>query len=109
MIGNGEVKISNGEVRLPAHAAGAPAGLVTGNFLYHLDTRHTSFELTGAAIPLEAIERIQTERLPIGGRLNVQLRGQGLLQSPEFHPTLRLVHLKLRNAVLGSFHGTIDS
>src|SRR5712664_2084267 len=108
-IRNGEVQISNAEVRLPAHAPGAPAGLVTGNFLYHLDTRQTSFELTGAAIPLEAIERIQTERLPIGGRLNVQLRGQGLLQSPELHATLRLVDLRLGNDVVGSFEGTVDS
>ncbi len=108
-IRNGEVQISNAEVRLPAHAPGAPAGLVTGNFLYHLDTRQTSFELTGAAIPLEAIERIQTERLPIGGRLNVQLRGQGLLQSPELHATLRLVDLRLGNDVVGSFDGTVDS
>jgi translocation and assembly module TamB len=108
-IRNGEVQISNAEVRLPAHAPGAPAGLVTGNFLYHLDTKQTSFDLTGAAIPLEAIGRIQTERLPIGGRLNVQLRGQGSLESPELHATLRLVDLKLGNDVVGSFEGTVNS
>ena len=108
-IRNGEVQISNAEVRLPAHAPGAPAGLVTGNFLYDLDTKRTSFDLTGAAIPLEAIGRIQTDRLPIAGRLNVQLRGQGSLRSPELHGTLRLVDLKLGNDVVGSFEGTVDS
>jgi len=108
-IRNGEVQISNAEVRLPAHAPGAPAGLATGNFLYHLDTKQMSFDLTGAAIPLEAIERIQTQQLPIGGRLNVQLRGQGSLQAPELHASLRLVDLKLGNDVVGSFDGTVDS
>jgi translocation and assembly module TamB len=108
-IHNGEVRITNAEVRLPAHAPGAPSGLVTGNFLYHTDTKQVSFDLTGASIPLEAIERIQTARLPIGGRLNAQLRGQGSLAAPELHATLRLVDLKLGDDVVGSFEGTVES
>jgi translocation and assembly module TamB len=108
-VRGGEVRISNAEVRLPGHTPGAPAGLLTGNFLYHTDTKQVSFDLTGAGIPLEAIERIQTARLPIGGRLNVQMRGQGSLRAPELHATLRLVDLKLGNDVVGSFEGTADS
>lgn len=108
-IRNGEVRITNAEVRLPAHAPGAPSGLVTGNFLYHTDTKQVSFDLTGASIPLEAIERIQTARLPIGGRLNAQLHGQGSLAAPELHATLRLVDLKLGDDVVGSFEGTVES
>jgi translocation and assembly module TamB len=108
-IRNGEARITNAEVRLPAHAPGAPSGLVTGNFLYHTDTKQVSFDLTGASIPLEAIERIQTARLPIGGRLNAQLRGQGSLAAPELHATLRLVDLKLGDDVVGSFEGTVES
>jgi translocation and assembly module TamB len=108
-IHNGEVRITNAEVRLPAHAPGAPSGLVTGNFLYHTDTKQVSFDLTGASIPLEAIERIQSARLPIGGRLNAQLRGQGSLAAPELHATLRLVDLKLGDDVVGSFEGTVES
>ncbi len=106
---SGEVRIANAELRLPPHVPGAPAGLLTGNFLYHTDTNQVAFDLTGAGIPLEAIERIQTARLPIGGRLNLQLRGQGLLLAPELHATLRLVDLKLGNDVVGSFEGTADS
>jgi translocation and assembly module TamB len=108
-IHNGEVRITNAEVRLPAHAPGAPSGLVTGNFLYHTGTKQVSFDLTGASIPLEAIERIQSARLPIGGRLNAQLRGQGSLTAPELHATLRLVDLKLGDDVVGSFEGTVES
>ena len=108
-IHNGEMRITNAEVRLPAHAPGAPAGLVTGNFLYHTDTKQVSFDLTGAGIPLEAIERIQTARLPLAGRLNAQLRGQGSLAAPELHATLRLMDLKLGDDVVGSFEGTVES
>ncbi len=106
---SGEVRIANAEVRLPPHAPGAPAGLLTGNFLYHTDTNQVLFDLVGAGIPLEGIERIQTARLPIGGRLNLQLRGQGHLFAPELHATLRLVDLKLGNDVVGSFEGAADS
>jgi translocation and assembly module TamB len=104
----GEIRIANAEVRLPPHSPGAPAGLLTGNFLYHTDTHQVVFDLAGAGIPLEAIDRIQTARLPIGGQLNLQLRGQGALRSPELHATLRVVDLKLGNDVVGSFEGTAD-
>ncbi|MBZ5662813.1 MAG: translocation/assembly module TamB [Acidobacteriia bacterium] len=108
-MGGNEVRISNAEVRLPAHAPGEPAGLLTGNFDYHTDTKDVSFDVTGASLPLEAIQRIQTERLPVGGRLNLQARGQGPLKSPEIHATLRLIDLKLGNDVVGSFDAKADS
>jgi translocation and assembly module TamB len=104
-----EVRIANAEVRLPAHAPGASAGLLTGNFLYHTDTKQVAFDVAGAGIPLEAIERIQSAHFPIGGRLNLQLRGQGSLNAPELHAALRLVDLKLGGDVVGSFEGTADS
>jgi translocation and assembly module TamB len=105
----GEVRIANAELRLPAHAPGAPAGLVTGNLDFRTDTREVSFDFTGAAIPLEGIAKIQTGRMPIGGRLNLQARGQGPLRAPELHATLRLIDLKLGNDVVGSFDGKVDS
>ncbi len=105
----GEVRIANAEVRLAAHAPGAPAGLVTGNLDYHTNTGEVSFDFTGAAIPLEVIDKIQMARLPVGGRLNLQAHGQGPLRAPELHATLRLVDLKLGDDVVGSFDGKVDS
>jgi len=104
-----KLRIANAEVRLPAYTPGAPAGLMTGNFGYHTDTREVTFDVTGAAIPLEAIGKIQSERLPVGGRLNLQARGQGPLKAPEVHATLRLIDLKLGSDVVGSFDGKVDS
>jgi translocation and assembly module TamB len=103
------VRIANAEVRLPPHARGAPAGLLTGNVEYQRDTRNVAFDFTGASIPLEAIGKIQTPRMPVGGRLNLQVRGQGPLKAPEMHASLRLIDLKLGNDVVGSFDGKIDS
>jgi translocation and assembly module TamB len=105
----GEVRIANAEVRLAAHAPGAATGLVTGNLDYHTDTGDVSFDFTGAAIPLEAIDKIQMARLSVGGRLNLQAHGQGPLRAPELHATLRLVDLKLGDDVVGSFDGKVDS
>jgi translocation and assembly module TamB len=105
----GEVRIANAEVRLAANAQGAAAGIVTGNLDYHTDSGQATFDFTGAAIPLESIGKIQSARLPIAGRLNVQVHGQGLLRSPELHATLRLIDLKLGDDVVGSFDGKADS
>jgi translocation and assembly module TamB len=109
LVRNAEVRISNAEVRLPARAVGAAAGILTGNLDYHTDTGQVTFDFTGAAIPLEAIERIQSARLPVAGRLNLQVRGQGPLRAPELHATLRLIDLKLGEDVVGSFDGKVDS
>jgi translocation and assembly module TamB len=105
----GEVRIANAEMRLAAHSSGAPTGILTGNLDYHTATGDVSFDVTGAAIPLEAIETIQMSRLPVGGRLNLQAHGQGPLRAPELHATLRLIDLKLGNDVVGSFDGKVDS
>jgi translocation and assembly module TamB len=108
-IHSGEVRIANAEVRLAARAPGEPTGLVTGNLDYHTGTGEVVYDFTGAAIPLESIEKIQMARLPIAGRLNVQAHGQGPLRAPELHATLRLVDLKFANDVVGSFDGKVDS
>ncbi|HEY2647023.1 MAG TPA: translocation/assembly module TamB domain-containing protein [Candidatus Acidoferrales bacterium] len=105
----GEVRIANAEVRLAARAAGEPTGLVTGNLDYHTDSGQVSFDFTGAAIPLESIEKLQMARLPVAGRLNLQAHGEGPLRSPQLHATLRLVDLKLGDDVVGSFDGKADS
>lgn len=105
----GDVRIANAEVRLAARAPGAPAGIVTGSLDYHTTTGEVSFDFTGAAIPLESIDKIQMARLPVAGRLNLQAHGQGPLHSPEMHVTLRLIDLKLGGDVVGSFDGKVES
>src|SRR5262249_20455485 len=81
-----EVEISNAELRMvppPANGARpAAAGVITGNLRYVPASREAMFHLTGASLPLEGIEHIQTPRLPVAGRLNFQIDGQGPLLTP---------------------------
>ena len=66
----GEVRIANAELRLlapppPGNAqAAVSAGLLTGNFLYRTGDAQIMFDVTGAAVPLSGIERIQAPSLP---------------------------------------------
>ncbi len=109
-----QVRINNAELRLlpPPARGGAqtpPAGLLTGNFLLRTGEREASFDLTGAALPMEGIQRIQSPSLPVGGRLSFQLRGEGPLAAPRVQGSLRLVDLRIADDVLGSFQGRLES
>ena len=114
---HGAVRVSNAELRLlppvspltPSSASAAAPGLLTGNFLYGTVDHQVIFNLTGAALPLESIEKIQTQRLPIGGRLSFEVAGQGSILAPKMQGSLRLVDLRLGAETIGSFQGGVDS
>ena len=110
---HGEVRVANAELRLlppSVNTANPPApGLLTGNFTYHTADGETVFDLVGAGLPLEGIAGIQTPRLPVGGNISFRLSGQGPLFAPKLEGSLRLVDLKLRNEVIGSFDARVLS
>ncbi len=110
---HGEVRVANAELRLlppeaPSAAPPAP-GVLTGNFTYHTTDGQAVFDLTGAGLPLEGVTRIQTPALPVGGNISFHLNGQGPLFAPHLDGSLRLVDLKLRNEVVGSFDAKLES
>ncbi len=115
-----EIRVANAEVRISpgaaqgaqkngSRAANAAGGIITGNFLYRRVDQQVVFDLTGAAVPLETIRRIQTTALPLGGRLSFQLNGKGPLRAPAAQGSLRLVDLRVGAEVLGSFDGKLHS
>lgn len=109
---HGEVRIANAELRLlppEVGTANAAPGLLTGNFTYHTTDGQAVFDLTGAGLPLEGVSRIQTAALPVGGSISFHLSGQGPLLAPKLDGSLRLVDLKLRNEVEGSFDARVQS
>jgi translocation and assembly module TamB len=112
-VRHGEVRVANAELRLlPTAAPGAtpPApGLMTGNFTYHTSDGQAVFDLTGAGLPLEGVTRIQTAALPVGGNISFHLSGQGPLFAPKLDGSLRLVDLRLRDEVIGSFDAKVES
>ena len=110
---HGQVRIANAELRLLPLAGGTPnsaaPGLLTGNFNYSTADGQTVFDITGAELPLESVSRIQTPGLPIGGKVSFHLSGQGPLLAPKLDGALRLVDLRFRNEVVGSFDAKLQS
>ncbi len=110
---HGQVRIANAELRLLPLAGGTATpqapGLLTGNFNYSTADGQAVFDLTGAALPLESVSPIQTPVLPIGGKVSFHLSGQGPLLAPKLDGALRLVDLRFRNEVVGSFDAKLQS
>jgi len=106
-----EVRVSNAELRAvpPPPPAPRTAGVITGNFAYRLGTGDMSFDLTGAGLPIESIERLRTTRLPLAGQLSFQWSGKGPLRALESTGTFRIVDLRVGKEVLGSFEGKLNS
>lgn len=101
------VSIQNAELRLAKAPAQTNGGRITGDFRYAFDARTVEFDLTGAVIPLEAIQQIQTAALPLGGQLSFQLKGSGPLAAPSTTGSLRFVNLRVGNEVIGSFEARL--
>lgn len=97
-----EVRIANAEIRIGA-------GRVTGNFLYRLPGGEIEYDLTGAGLLLESIERLQTKGLPLAGQLSFQLSGGGTLRAPSGQGTARLVDLVVGQDKFGSFDAKLRS
>ncbi len=110
-LNHSEVRIANGEIRMtaPGGKAGRAPSLLTGNFAYRFADANVNFDLTGAVIPLEAIKRIQTPALPLGGELSFQIHGSGPLRAPAAQGTIRLVDFRAGQDNLGSFEGKLSA
>ena len=83
--------------------------MLTGNFSYNRTDRQTEFNLTGAALPLESIKRIQTARLPIGGQLNFQFTGPARCSRRKCKARCAWSICAWAPTSIGSFQGQIDS
>jgi translocation and assembly module TamB len=106
-----EVRFNNAELRAFAPRSGPShgPGIITGNLRYGLDRQEIAFDLTGAAIPLEGVQNIQTARFPLGGQMNFQISGQGPLLAPTVNGSMRLIDLRVGKDVLGSFEVKLNS
>lgn len=105
----GQLTLRNDEVRIARAELRLATGRITGNYLYRVPDQQIAFEVTGADIPLERVERIQTERIRLGGQLSFQLSGSGPLRAPTSQGTLRLADLRAGQDTLGSIEGTLRS
>jgi translocation and assembly module TamB len=104
-----EVRITNADIRLTPLSGAHSPGILTGNFGYRFADANIGFDLTGAVIPIENIQSLQTPRLPLGGQLSFELRGGGPILAPTAQGTIRLVDFRAGSEVLGSFEGKVDA
>ncbi|MBI1749352.1 MAG: translocation/assembly module TamB domain-containing protein [Acidobacteria bacterium] len=109
----GHFALRKDEVRIARAEIQQGKGRMTGEFLYRMASAETpaevEFDLDGSAITLEQIERIQTERFPLGGQLSFAVRGRGPVTAPTSEGTLRLENFKVGDEVMGSFVAQLRS
>ena len=99
----GELHWQRDEVQLShAELSGAP-GVVSGDILYRPDEQQTEFNITGTGISLEKIKALQTPSLPVGGRLDFDVRGSGPLRAPLAQGNVHLTGLRLGTETEGDF------
>ncbi len=101
--------VNHDQIQLTNAELSEDSGRVSGSFLYRWPEGQVEFALTGADLPLERFERIQTAGLPIGGRLSFQIRGQGPALRPVVHGTAHLAGLHVGSEVQGDFTSQFDS
>ena len=107
----GEVRVADAELRLfaPGKEAGRGAGIVTGTAGYSFADHNISVDLVGASLPLANFEKLQFSRFPVDGQVSFRLKARGSATAPRAEGTLRVVDLRIGQAVIGSFDGELIS
>ncbi len=106
-----EVRIADAELRFfpPGKESGRGAGIITGSAGYRSGDQTISVDLVGAALPLENFEKLQSERLPVGGQVTFRLKANGPLRTPLGEGAFRVVDLRIGQVIVGSFDGKLTS
>jgi len=96
------IKLSHAELR-------ESFGTVAGDLSYQPVEQRAEFDLSGRAISLDRIKPLQTPSLPIAGRLDFSLHGNGPLLAPAAQGDLKVTNLVLGNETEGDFAGQFSS
>jgi translocation and assembly module TamB len=104
-------RVTNAELRLfpPEKQPALGAGIVTGTAGYSFGGETLSVEAVGASLPLANFGRLQASRFPMAGQISFHLRATGPVRAPQGEGTFRVVDLRVGQAVIGSFDGTLTS
>lgn len=105
----GQLHLQRDELRLSQAALTKGMGKISGDVLYRPQEQTAEFNLTGSAIPLDEFKVLQNSALPIGGRLDFDVRGQGPLRAPSGQGELRIVGLRAGSDVEGDLRGQFSS
>jgi translocation and assembly module TamB len=101
-LAHDQYRLSNAEMR-------SGQGLITGDVSYRPLGQEAEFNLSGTNIPLNKVAALQTQSIPISGRIDFDIHGSGPIRSPVGEGTVRLVGLQVGTDVQGNFRGRIKS
>jgi translocation and assembly module TamB len=106
-----QASISDAELRVfaPGNEAGRGAGIITGSLGYQFSSQNVSAELVGAALPLDKVEKIQSQRFPIAGQLTFRVKASGPYKSLTGDGSIRVVDFRVGQEIIGSFDGDLHS
>jgi translocation and assembly module TamB len=106
-----EVHIANAELRVfpPGKENGSGAGIVTGMLGYRFADRTIAADLVGASLPLNSFEKIQSERMQLGGQITFRVKASGPAAAPTGEGTFRVVDFRIGQEIIGSFDGGLTS
>src|ERR1700737_2383688 len=110
-VSRDQARIANAELRLfpPEKEQALGAGIVTGTAGYNFPDKSGSPELVGASLPIANFSKIQSLSFPIAGQISFHLKAAGPPKAPQGDGTFRVVDLRIGQAVIGSFDGTLNS
>ena len=106
---SGQLHWQRDEVRLSHAELRGGTGVAAGDILYRPDEQQTEFNITGTGITLEGIKTLQTPSLPVGGRLDFDLRGSGPVRAPLAQGNVRVTNLRLGTETEGDFSAQLAS
>jgi translocation and assembly module TamB len=106
---SGQLHLQHDELRLSRAALTKGAGKISGDVLYRPQEGAAEFNLSGSGIPLDEFRALQNSSLPIGGRLDFDLRGKGPLRAPSGQGDLRIVGLRAGSDVEGDLRAQFSS
>src|SRR5258707_3194729 len=106
-----EVHVADAELRFfaPGKENGRGAGIISGSAGYRYGDQTISADLVSAALPLENFEKLQSARLPVGGRVSFRLQATGPLRASLGEGSVRVVDLRIVEVIVGSFDGKLAS
>lgn len=106
---SGDLHAEHDEWKLSQAELLSGSGRVAGEVVYHPQEQTTEFQITGEGISLENIETIQNPNLPVTGRLDFELRGNGPVHAPAAQGDFRVTKIKFGSEMQGNLTGRVVS
>jgi translocation and assembly module TamB len=106
---SGQVHFATDELRISRAEILRHEGRISGNGVYHSEEQTVEFSIAGLGIPIDEVQAIQTVNVPLGGKIDFNLRGSGPLQAPTGQGDFHVISLTVGSDDQGDFIGHLTS